>query len=144
MEETVLDRKLRLMTFERVIGQDLVVNALRNQIINNRISHAYLFFGIRGTGKTTTARIFARAINCENPQNGNPCNECPTCRRIMEGRTSLIIEWDGSTNPQGALNIFFTKRLQIILNRSIAYLFITTGAGRKKKSISMKSVQFWH
>ena len=97
MEETVLYRKMRPMTFDRVVGQDSIVTALRNQIVNNRISHAYLFFGIWGTGKTTTARIFARAINCENPQNGNPCNECPTCKRIMDGTSNLIIEWDAAT-----------------------------------------------
>lgn len=98
MEETSLYRKLRPMTFETIIGQDAIVKALKNQVIHKRLNHAYLFFGIRGTGKTTAARILARAINCENPQQGNPCNECPTCKRVLEGATSLVIEWDAATH----------------------------------------------
>jgi DNA polymerase-3 subunit gamma/tau len=98
MEETSLYRKLRPMTFETIIGQDAIVKALKNQVIYKRLNHAYLFFGIRGTGKTTAARILARAINCENPQQGNPCNECPTCKRVLEGSTSLVIEWDAASH----------------------------------------------
>lgn len=98
MEETSLYRRLRPLTFDKIIGQDEIVKALKNQIIHNRLNHAYLFFGIRGTGKTTAARILARAINCENPQYGNPCNECPTCKRVLAGTTSLVIEWDAATH----------------------------------------------
>ncbi len=95
--ETLLGRA-RPATFDEIRGQDDVVKSLRNQIMKGRISHAYLFTGIRGTGKTSAARVFARAINCERPVNGNPCGECPSCRMIMGGQSNNVIEIDGAAN----------------------------------------------
>ena len=84
MSYMALYRKWRPVTFDGVKGQDHIVQTLQNQIISQRIGHAYLFCGTRGTGKTSIAKIFARAVNCEHPQNGSPCNECPACRAILE------------------------------------------------------------
>ena len=78
-----LYRKYRPNDFDDVRGRDAIVRTLKNQIISGRIGHSYLFCGTRGTGKTTIARIFARAANCENQHDGNPCGECPTCRAIQ-------------------------------------------------------------
>lgn len=94
----VTARKFRPQKFSSVVGQDHITKTLKNAIITNRLHHAYLFNGPRGVGKTTTARIFARALNCLNPQDGEPCNECDSCRNSLEGRSMDIIEIDGASN----------------------------------------------
>ena len=78
-------RKYRPQTFDAVYGQRHITVTLKNQVQSGRVSHAYLFTGTRGTGKTTCAKLLARAVNCEHPVNGNPCNECPSCRGILDG-----------------------------------------------------------
>jgi len=93
-----LYRKWRPLVFEDVAGQDHVSETLRNSIKNDRIAHAYLFCGTRGTGKTSTAKIFSRAVNCENPVDGNPCNNCPTCRGIIDGSILDVYEMDAASN----------------------------------------------
>lgn len=93
-----LYRKYRPLVFEDVVGQEHVVNTVKNQIISGKISHAYMFTGTRGTGKTTCAKILARAVNCENPQNGNPCNVCSTCRGILNGSLLDVFEIDAASN----------------------------------------------
>ena len=98
MSYTALYRKFRPGTFEDVQGQDPIVKTLKNQLVADRIGHAYLFCGTRGTGKTSIAKIFARAVNCENPQNGSPCNECPSCRAILSGSSMNVIEIDAASN----------------------------------------------
>ena len=98
MAYTALYRKYRPDTFEKVIGQEHIVRTLKNQMISDRVSHAYLFCGTRGTGKTSTAKIFAKAINCLNPVNGEPCNECEMCRAMNEGRSVNVIEVDAASN----------------------------------------------
>ncbi len=80
MEYTALYRKFRPLTFEEMVGQEHITKTLKNQIISNRIGHAYLFNGGRGTGKTSAAKVFARAINCLKPKNGEPCNQCENCK----------------------------------------------------------------
>ena len=85
MSYTALYRKFRPAEFSDVKGQDHIVTTLKNQICADRIGHAYLFCGTRGTGKTTIAKIFARAVNCEHPVDGNPCGECASCRAIAAG-----------------------------------------------------------
>ena len=85
MAYTALYRKWRPGTFEDVKGQDHIVTTLKNQIKTGRIGHAYLFCGTRGTGKTTIAKILAKAVNCEHPVDGNPCCECAACRAIAAG-----------------------------------------------------------
>ena len=98
MSYTALYRKFRPTTFEDVKGQDHIVTTLRNQIKAGRIGHAFLFTGTRGTGKTTSAQILARAVNCEAPVNGNPCGECPMCRSIAAGTSMNVIEIDAASN----------------------------------------------
>ena len=98
MSYTALYRKFRPQNFEDVKGQEHIVTTLKNQIKADRIGHAYLFCGTRGTGKTTIAKILARAVNCEHPVDGSPCNTCKTCRAIMEGTSMNVIEIDAASN----------------------------------------------
>ena len=93
-----LYRKWRPQTFDEVVGQQHITETLKSQVKNNRLSHAYLFIGTRGTGKTTCARILARAVNCEHPENGNPCGKCPACRGILEGSVMDVVELDAASN----------------------------------------------
>ena len=93
-----LYREYRPQTFDQVLGQDRVVNVLKNQVKNNNFSHAYIFAGERGCGKTTCAKIFAKAINCLNPKDGSPCLECENCKAIDEETTIDIIEMDAASN----------------------------------------------
>lgn len=104
MSYTALYRKWRPATFDDVKGQDAIVKTLKNQILANRIGHAYLFCGTRGTGKTSVAKIYAKAVNCENPQDGNPCGECQSCREISSGNSMNVIEIDAASN-NGVENI---------------------------------------
>lgn len=104
MSYTALYRKWRPVSFEDVKGQDPIVQTLKNQITSERVGHAYLFCGTRGTGKTSIAKIFARAVNCENPNEGSPCNECPTCRAIISGSSMNVVEIDAASN-NGVENI---------------------------------------
>ena len=98
MSYTALYRKFRPKDFEDVKGQEHIVTTLKNQIKADRIGHAYLFCGTRGTGKTTIAKILARAVNCEHPVDGSPCNTCKTCRAILEGTSMNVIEIDAASN----------------------------------------------
>ena len=98
MSYTALYRKFRPQEFEDVKGQEHIVTTLKNQIKADRIGHAYLFCGTRGTGKTTIAKIFAKAVNCEHPVDGSPCGECPACRAIAAGNSMNVIEIDAASN----------------------------------------------
>ncbi len=98
MSYTALYRKFRPREFEDVKGQEHIVTTLKNQIKADRIGHAYLFCGTRGTGKTTIAKIFAKAVNCQQPENGSPCGNCPSCRAIQEGNSMNVIEIDAASN----------------------------------------------
>ena len=93
-----LYRKWRPQTFDEVVGQQHITQTLKNQVKSGRLSHAYIFIGTRGTGKTTCARILAKAVNCENPVDGNPCGVCPACRGISEGSVLDVVELDAASN----------------------------------------------
>ena len=95
---TALYRKLRPMSFADVVGQEHIVKTLKNQIAHGRITHAYLFCGTRGTGKTTFAKVFARAVNCENPQDSDVCGVCTSCVDIASGASMDVIEIDAASN----------------------------------------------
>ena len=95
---TALYRKYRSKTFDEIMGQDSIVKILKNQVKNGNISHAYLFSGTRGTGKTSCAKILARAINCLNENEGNPCNTCKSCEGILDGSLMDVVEMDAASN----------------------------------------------
>ena len=98
MGYTALYRKFRPQTFSEMVGQEHITRTLKNQIIANRVGHAYLFNGVRGTGKTTSAKVLARAINCLNPIDGEPCNECEICKAALDGSLTDIVEMDAASN----------------------------------------------
>ena len=93
-----LYRKWRPSTFDQVVGQEHITETLKSQVRNNRLSHAYIFIGTRGTGKTTCARILAKAVNCEHPVDGNPCGVCASCRGISDGTVLDVVELDAASN----------------------------------------------
>lgn len=98
MGYTALYRKFRPTKFSEIVGQEHIKKTLKNQLISDRVGHAYLFNGGRGTGKTTTAKILARAVNCLNPVDGEPCNECEICKGALDGSLTDIIEMDAASN----------------------------------------------
>ena len=98
MSYTALYREWRPRTFNDVVGQEHITTTLKNQILNNRIAHAYLFCGTRGTGKTSTAKVFAKALNCLDLRDGEPCNKCEMCRKINEGLAIDVTELDAASN----------------------------------------------
>lgn len=98
MSYTALYRKFRPQEFEDVKGQEHIVTTLKNQLKADRIGHAYLFCGTRGTGKTTIAKIFAKAVNCQHPEDGSPCGNCPSCKAIAAGSSMNVIEIDAASN----------------------------------------------
>lgn len=104
MSYTALYRKWRPLSFDEVKGQDHIVKTLKNQIMSERVGHAYLFCGTRGTGKTSIAKIFAKAVNCEHPLEGSPCGECAMCRQIGAGASLNVVEIDAASN-NGVENI---------------------------------------
>ncbi len=98
MAYTALYRKFRPLTFDEMVGQEHITKTLKNQIMSGRVGHAYLFNGGRGTGKTSAAKVFARAINCLNPKDGEPCNECEICKGIISGSLTDVVEMDAASN----------------------------------------------
>ena len=100
MSYIALYREFRPTKFEDVIGQNPVTETLRRQVQNGRVAHAYLFSGGRGCGKTSTAKILSRAINCLHPVNGEPCNECEICKSALEGSLTDITEIDAASNME--------------------------------------------
>lgn len=107
-----LYRVLRPKKWGEVVDKDLIVEVLRNQVKNNSVSHGYLFCGLRGTGKTSCAKILARAVNCLNPHDGEPCNECENCKAILEDRAVDVLELDAASN-NGVDNIRELKELGV-------------------------------
>jgi len=98
MAYKALYREFRPSSYNEMVGQEHITKTLRNQIINNRVGHAYLFNGGRGTGKTTAAKILARAVNCLSPNDGEPCNECEICKGILSGAITDVVEMDAASN----------------------------------------------
>ena len=98
MSYTALYRKFRPLKFDDMVGQEHITRTLKNQIMSGRVGHAYLFNGGRGTGKTTSAKILARAVNCLNPIDGEPCNECEICKEILDGSLTDVVEMDAASN----------------------------------------------
>ena len=98
MAYQALYRRFRPAKFEDFVGQEAIIRTLQSQVMSGRIAHAYLFCGTRGTGKTSAAKVFARAINCETPENGEPCGTCPTCKALMDDSTLDILEIDAASN----------------------------------------------
>ena len=98
MSYLALYRRYRPTTFDTLIGQEHIVKTLKNQIENDKIGHAYLFCGTRGTGKTSTAKIFSKAINCLSPVNGSPCNKCEACLALKDAGNIDVVEIDAASN----------------------------------------------
>jgi len=142
MNYVVTARKWRPQIFEEVVGQEHISKTIKNSIVNNRIAHAYLFAGPRGVGKTTTARILAKALNCKNSVNGEPCNKCETCNSFNSSQSLDIIEIDGASNRRideirslresvkysptsGSYKIFIIDEVHMLTNESFNALLKT-------------------
>ncbi|MDU7115699.1 MAG: DNA polymerase III subunit gamma/tau, partial [Peptoniphilus harei] len=115
-----LYRKYRPKTFDEICGQEAVVTSLKNQVKNNEISHAYIFQGTRGTGKTSAAKILSRAVNCLHPVDGNPCNECENCKSILNESSLDVVEMDAASN-NGVDDIRELKEKVIYPPQSLKY-----------------------
>lgn len=98
MSYTALYRKFRPLKFSEMVGQEHITNTLQNQLMQERVGHAYLFSGGRGTGKTSVAKILARAVNCLDPKDGEPCNVCDMCKGILTGAVTDVVEMDAASN----------------------------------------------
>ena len=98
MAYQALYRQWRPVDFSSMVSQEAVVNTLRNQVMTGRIAHAYLFCGSRGTGKTSTAKIMAKAVNCASPVNGDPCGQCDSCKRLAAEESMDVMEIDAASN----------------------------------------------
>lgn len=115
-----LYRKYRPKTFDEICGQEAVTTSLKNQVKNGEISHAYIFQGTRGTGKTSAAKILSRAVNCLHPVDGNPCNECENCKAILSESVLDVVEMDAASN-NGVDDIRELKEKVIYPPQSLKY-----------------------